>query len=52
MSAHLTSTDLDDWSRRRDSQGHLPTLVRRLIMATVKPDRLRYPQQRALLSRA
>ncbi|PBC45339.1 hypothetical protein [Rhodococcus sp. ACPA1] len=43
MGEHLTSTDLDDWSRRRDSEAHLPTLVRRLIMATVRPDRIRIP---------
>ncbi|GIG75853.1 hypothetical protein Pfl04_42570 [Planosporangium flavigriseum] len=43
LSAHLTATDLDEWSRRRDSQGHLPTLVRRLIMVSVRPDRIRVP---------
>ena len=43
MSAHLTSTDLDDWSRKRDSEAHLPTLVRKLIMATVRPDWIRMP---------
>ena len=43
MSVRITSTDLDDWSRRRDSEGHLPTLVRRLIMATVRPDWIRIP---------
>jgi hypothetical protein len=43
MNARLASGDLDDWSRRRDSDGHLPTLVRRLIMATVRPDWIRMP---------
>lgn len=43
MSVHITNTDLDDWSRRRDSEGHLPTLVRRLIMASVRPDWIRMP---------
>jgi hypothetical protein len=43
MSAHITSGDLDEWSRRRDSEGHLPTLVRRLIMASVRPDWIRMP---------
>jgi hypothetical protein len=37
----LTATDLDDWSGRRDAQAHLPTLVRRLIMATVIPNSVR-----------
>lgn len=43
MSAHLTSTDLDEWSRKRDSEAHLPTLVRKLVMATVRPDWIRMP---------
>lgn len=43
MNAQLTSTDLDDWSRRRDTQGQLPALVRRLIMSTVRPERIRFP---------
>lgn len=43
MSAHLTSTDIDDWSRKRDSEAHLPTLVRKLVMATVRPDWIRMP---------
>lgn len=37
----ITATDLDQWSARRDAQGHLPTLVRRLIMATVVPSSIR-----------
>lgn len=28
MPRSVTSTDLDDWSRRQDAQSHLPTLVR------------------------
>lgn len=43
MSELLTATDLDDWSRRRDAQAHLPTLVRSLVMATVAPSSLRMP---------
>lgn len=43
MSSLLTSADLVEWSERLDSQGHLPTLVRRLIMGTVRPDRVRVP---------
>lgn len=43
MSVHITSGDLDEWSRRRDSEGHLPTLVRRLIMETVRPGWIRMP---------
>jgi hypothetical protein len=43
VSAQLTSTDLNDWSRRRDTQGQLPALVRRLIMSTVRPERIRFP---------
>lgn len=43
MGVHITSGDLDEWSRRRDSEGHLPTLVRRLIMETVRPDWIRMP---------
>lgn len=43
VSAHLTSTELDDWSRRRDSEAHLPTLVRKLVLASVRPDWIRMP---------
>lgn len=43
MSSLLTSADLVEWSERLDSQGHLPTLIRRLIMGTVRPDRVRVP---------
>lgn len=43
MSTQVTSTDLDQWSHRRDTQGQLPGLVRRLIMATVRPERIRFP---------
>lgn len=39
----LTATDLDGWSGRHDAQDHLPTLVRRLIMATVTPSKVRIP---------
>lgn len=34
MGPHLRWTDLDEWSRKRNSQRHLPTLVRKLVMAT------------------
>lgn len=43
MTIRVTSTDLDDWSRRKDSEAHLPTLVRRLIMASSRPDYIRMP---------
>ncbi|MET9019218.1 hypothetical protein ABZV93_04470 [Actinopolymorpha sp. NPDC004070] len=43
MSIQLTSTDLDQWSNRRDAQGKLPALVRRLLMSTVRPERIRFP---------
>lgn len=43
MGVRVTSTDLDDWSRRKDSEAHLPTLVRRLIMATSRPAYIRMP---------
>lgn len=39
----LTSTDLHNWSSERDAEGHLPTLVRRLIMATTTPQEIRVP---------
>ncbi len=37
----LTATDLEEWSGRRDAQAHLPTLIRRLLMATVAPGDIR-----------
>lgn len=37
----LTATDLDNWSGRRDAQAQLPTLMRRLIMATAVPSSIR-----------
>lgn len=43
MSELLTATDLEQWSERNDSREHLPTLVRRLILATAAPDSLRMP---------
>jgi hypothetical protein len=43
MSVRITNADLDDWSRRRDSEEHLPTLIRRLIMASIRPDWIRMP---------
>lgn len=48
MTDQITSTDLDDWSRRNDAQIHLPTLVRRLIMATGKPGSIRIPAAEAV----
>jgi hypothetical protein len=47
MPEQLTSTDLDDWSRCRDAEEHLPTLARRLVMATVRADPSVLPPQRA-----
>lgn len=43
MTELLTATDLEQWSERNDARGHLPTLVRRLILATAAPDTLRMP---------
>ena len=43
MSTELTSSDLDQWSSRRDAQGQLPAVVRQLIMSTVRPERIRFP---------
>ncbi len=31
----VDATDLDCWANRRDAQGRLPQLIRRLILATV-----------------
>jgi hypothetical protein len=39
----VTSTDLATWSERRDSEAHLPTLVRRLILASSTPTHIRVP---------
>ncbi|MGC4795626.1 hypothetical protein ACLQ3H_16070 [Micromonospora saelicesensis] len=39
----LTATDLEQWSERNDSREHLPTLVRRLILAVAAPETLRMP---------
>jgi hypothetical protein len=36
-----TGTDLDQWSARFEARHHLPTLVRRLILATATPNSLR-----------
>jgi hypothetical protein len=43
MTELLTATDLEQWSERNDSREHLPTLVRRLILAVAAPDTLRMP---------
>lgn len=43
MTELLTATDLEQWSERNDARGHLPTLVRRLILAVAAPDALRMP---------
>lgn len=43
MSTQLTGTDLDQWSNRRETQGQLPSLLRRLVMSTVRPERIRFP---------
>jgi hypothetical protein len=39
----LTAQDLDDWSPRLDARSHLPTLIRRLIFASVRPDQVVIP---------
>ncbi|WP_328468870.1 hypothetical protein OHA21_00265 [Actinoplanes sp. NBC_00393] len=43
MTELLTATDLEQWSERNDSREHLPTLVRRLILAVAAPETLRMP---------
>ncbi|HEX8347290.1 MAG TPA: hypothetical protein VF657_21510 [Actinoplanes sp.] len=43
MTELLTATDLERWSERNDSREHLPTLVRRLILAVAAPETLRMP---------
>jgi len=43
MTELVTATDLEQWSERNDSREHLPTLVRRLILAVAAPDTLRMP---------
>ncbi|MEU7923467.1 hypothetical protein [Micromonospora zamorensis] len=44
----LTATDLEQWSERNDSREHLPTLVRRLILAVAAPETLRMPAAEAI----
>lgn len=44
----LTAADLDDWSRRLDARANLPTLVRRLILATVNPEQIVIPAAEAI----
>lgn len=39
----VTAQDLQDWSPRLDARAHLPTLIRRLIFATVRPDQIVVP---------
>ena len=48
MTDEITSTDLEDWSRRNDAQHHLPTLIRRLIMATTSPGSIVIPAAEAV----
>jgi hypothetical protein len=43
VSTNLTSSDLAQWSSRRDAQGQLPAVIRQLIMSTVRPERIRFP---------
>ncbi len=43
MTELLTATNLEQWSERNDSREHLPTLVRRLILAVAAPETLRMP---------
>jgi hypothetical protein len=39
----ITATDLDAWSRSRQAQGHLPSLIRAAVMGTVAPESIRFP---------
>lgn len=40
----ITATDLNQWADRRDAEGKLPELIRRLIAGSVnKIDRMRFP---------
>lgn len=39
----VTAKDLDDWSPRLDARAHLPTLIRRLLFASVRPDQIVVP---------
>lgn len=39
----VTAQDLQDWSPRLDARAHLPTLIRRLIFASVRPDQIVIP---------
>jgi hypothetical protein len=39
----VTAQDLQDWSPRLDARAHLPTLIRRLIFASVRPDQIVVP---------
>ncbi len=48
MTELLTATDLEQWSERNDSREHLPTLVRRLILAVAAPETLRMPADEAV----
>jgi len=48
MVAAVTGNDLDTWSRTRDAEGHLPTLVRRLIVVTAGPEGIRMPAAEAV----
>ncbi len=48
MTELLTATDLEQWSERNDSREHLPTLVRRLILAVAAPATLRMPAAEAV----
>lgn len=43
MTDVLTATDLRVWSECNDSRGHLPTLVRRLIVVVATPETLCMP---------
>lgn len=44
----VTAADLDDWSRRLDARANLPTLVRRLILASVNPEQIVIPAAEAI----
>lgn len=38
----ISSTEIEQWADRRSSQGHLPLLIRKLILATIGVDAIEY----------
>ena len=39
----VTAQDLHDWSSRLGARAHLPTLIRRLIFASIRPEEIIFP---------